>query len=570
MRTFETNPARAFYATHRIYSRRTWLTWSDVEQLLVGARARARKPATYARLDAMVKVARLRGRGGSRVVNRRRSVATVPIPHRTLAEIAAELNQERTQSPLSSSQPEGSNATTTTHRDHQGAVMTAETQTEQPETGGADVDTVIRRIQKILNFTKAGATHSEAEADNAMKMAQKLAMAHNLDLAQIEAAQNKTANAPIIERVKDKVAGRAVYNWQRQLAKYVAEAWFCYYMVSERQEWRPAHVKHKGKTYTAEERSALTWEERRVIESEGEWKDGRYQNTKAHIFVGRLGNVMTAQLMFQYLTQVIEDSLPITDNSQRLSRSAVSWREGCADRLCERLAQRRADLIKEHDARIKEEMAAVRADFEAKRTANKVPMGLPANEKLETKAAFEDHGADAYDRSGPKPKGEEQDRPEPVAGDDWTPGDGIEPEPEESPGTAMVLASIFDQSERDANYEVAHNLEAGTLVRWRREYEESQAKAAEAAAKGEVESIEEPVKQETDRQRKARERREAEERAKSRRRWARESATEARREAARDAKRDHRAYYAGARKADDIGLDTQIAEEGKHAPKKLG
>lgn len=461
------------------------------------------------------------------------------------------------------------------------------TDTTQPAESATDMDKVISRIQKILSRANTGSGTTEAEADTALKMAQELALRHNLDLAAIEAsaAQSNNPNAPA-ERVKDEIQGRAMYKWQRQLAKYVAEANFCYHLVQERTEWVKAQyeldaewlvngkpnveAKHLQKRVDADTYHEMKWEDRNMYHRA---VDGRRKTTHKHIFVGRKGNVVTAQLMFQYLTQTIEDLVVVEmnlTNAQRLSRSAMSWKEGAADRLCERLASRRQDLIAKHDARVKQEEADRQADRKRAHEEKlaKEPKKLTADHDTEVKAAFEGMDADAYDHSGDKPELEEQDRPEEDE-EPWTPeGEEI---PEEETGTALVLASVFDETEREANYELAHNMEPGTLARWRKEREEARRLAEEEAAKEEaeeeLEEVEKPVKQETERQRNARLKREEREYQAQRRRWAREDAAEARRNAREWAKRDHSAYRKGAEKGKSIGLDTQI--KGGKDPKKL-
>lgn len=444
----------------------------------------------------------------------------------------------------------------------------------------ADIDKVVARIQKLLSRTKDGSGTTEAEADTALKMAQELAMRHNLDMAAIEAsASSSNANAPV-ERVKDELKGRAMYKWQRQLAKYVAEANFCYHLVHQRSEWqadryvpdkhlvaaRGKSVDEFPKSLTQSEYWELPWEEQQFFNL----ISGRYKTTNKHIFVGRKSNVITAQLMFQYLTQTIEDlvvkEMDLT-NAERLSRSAMSWKEGAGDRLCERLAARRKDLIAKHDARVQAEEADRKAAVEkARQEAANKPKGLPANHETEVKAAYASAADQAFDLTDQDQGPSEPDRPEVEDEEPWTP-EGEEALVPET-GTALVLASVYDENERDANYELAHNLEPGSLAKWKREREEAQRKAAEEVAEEVIEDVEQPVKQETERQRKARIAREEREYQANRRRWAREDAAQARREAREYAKRDHRAYRAGAEKGKDIGLDLQV-NAGKEA-KKLG
>jgi hypothetical protein len=447
------------------------------------------------------------------------------------------------------------------------------------ETPTADLDKVIGRIQKLLSRTKDNAGTTEHEADTALKMAQELALKHNLDMAAIEASGPSSITNPDNERVKEAMTGKAMYKWQRQLAKYVAEANFCYHLIRERNEWQPPMYEldeewldDKGKPTgdAAGMSKRISGPDRKKLDSYDKIQmyyratDGRYKKVFTHIFVGRKGNVVTAQLMYQYLTATIED-LAFTEmnltNAQRLSRSAMSWKEGCADRLCERLASRRRDLMAAHDAKVKADEAERQAAREraAKAKAAATPKQLNPSRAGEAAAAMDNLARGSFDLSDTADAPEEAERP--VVDDTaepWVPEGDVAPEPEES--NALVLASVYDASEREANYEIAHGLEPGTLARWRREREEADLKRAEEQANQTVEEVEQPVKQETERQRKARERREAEEAEKRRRRWARESEADARREAREWAKRDHSAYRMGAQKGADIGIDTQIAK----------
>ena len=302
--------------------------------------------------------------------------------------------------------------------------------TDEAETTTVDMDAVIAKIQKLISLTKG--THSEAEADTAMRRAQELMMKHGLDMAALEAADPSKKDT--VERVKETQRARVKYHWQRQLAKYVAEAHFCYHLI--RTQWVDA-----------------------VWGSEGQWdydksrgyKPGHYE--KSHVFVGRKGYVITAQAMFWYLTQTIEDNVPIKDNHQRLSNAAFSWKEGCADRLCERLSERRKDLIEKNDAAAKAAHADNLAEFKRRQAEKEAatPKQLPAHRPSEVAAAFAGVGAGARNAVRPAPEGDEEpERPEIDPDDTWTP-QGEQPEEEPDPGHAMVLASVFDDAERDAN-----------------------------------------------------------------------------------------------------------------------
>lgn len=415
--------------------------------------------------------------------------------------------------------------------------------------GSEEMKRVIDRVQKLLTRSKTSRGNSESEAETAMRLAQDLMSKYNLDMAEIEAASTNKETAA--ERVKEETKGRAMYKWQRQLAKYVAEANFCYHIIKSGYTWVPRHWSDEEPV----EGAGLYSRFNGVVPEGIKYVAGRNKLTIAHVFVGRKANVITAQLMYNYLTQAIEDAVPVENNAQRLSRSAMSWKEGCADRLCERLAKKRKDLIEKHDLEVKAEQERVMAEYEARQTG--VPKQLEGNPGAEVKAAIEEMGAEAYDSSGPKSEGEDQERPEPDKADSWNPADA-QKRPEGPATTSMVLASVYDEREREANWEKAHDLPPGWLAQRRADELERDRKQAEEDAKRELGDVEKPIKEETEKQRLSRERREAEEASKQRLKWARENERDQRRFQREWAKKDHAAYYAGASKGDAIGIDVQI------------
>lgn len=471
-----------------------------------------------------------------------------------------------------------------------------------------DMDKVIARIQKLFaRSSHAGANRggaTEAEAETAMRLAQELMSKYNLDMAAIESAARPDANAGA-QRTKEEVSSRTRYEWQRQLAKYVAEAHFCYHLIKEE--------------YVKDADGRMIWLR---------GGEGKAKKTKKHIFVGRTANVIAAQMMFHYLVDTVERLAPTEDNRVKVGRvghgaykdddyrikivdgpngprfqrcdahdastiydtiseaaaaivghtangyvffnlgeasTAESWKKGASDRLCERLAQRRKDLIEQHDARVRqaEEDAKVeqaRRGAEAKVASER---RLGANEQAEADAVVDALRAGAR-RAAAAPSGLDAEQP-PECEDDatWTPGQYAEVEPTVST-TALVLASAYDASEQEANYELAHGMEPGTLAKRRaaqekreREWEERQ--AARAAA-GESIEREEPVREETEKERLRREAREAKELAANRKRWARESEREWRKQERALAKVDHRAYREGQDRGGKIGLDAQVRE----------
>jgi len=402
-----------------------------------------------------------------------------------------------------------------------------------------NIDAVIRKIQKLLSRTKDGRGATDEESDTAMKIVQGLMAKYNLDMATVDAAGSSAEDMGAV-RVEEKSASRARFKWQRELAKYVAEANFCLHII--RMESR------KGAD------GFIAW-----------GSDGRRVKRAVHRFIGRKANVITTQLMFDYLCRAVEDNVPITDKGERFSRSASSWKEGCAAKLCERLALRRADLMAEHDAKVKAEEEAFYA-AQAKARLQK-RLGAGAREPTPEEIA-EEMKRGAYDRTGRKAQQPpaDPDRPE-VVKDDWTPGAGAEPEPEveaQLPATALVLSSVYDEREHEANWEMAYGYEPGTLARRRAQREaeereeEQQRLIDEAEGKKEPAAESEPEPVETQRQRQRRLAREAKEYEKKRRRWAREDERTLRKEMKEHARRDHSAFSAGMKKGEKIGLDPQV------------
>lgn len=475
----------------------------------------------------------------------------------------------------------------------------------------ADLDKVVQKIQKLFELAgRSGARGAtEAEADTATRRAQELMARYNLDVAAIEAASREAADAGAASRVKEEQGRRTGKAWQRQLAKYVAEAHFCYHLIRVDKDW----------------------------DDEARSGHGGWRKKAVHVFVGRKANVVTAQMMFAYLVDAVEGLAPPAEpgadtrvvvdktywgtyrgdgysvravsgeevgrgvkvaflrlDDNRGERGEVyetvgeavrrcvgfatngykffnmgeastseSFKKGCADRLCERLAQRRADLIATHDARVKQAEADARAEAERAAQARTRTLGADAGAEkaargAAARAAVEGLAAEA--RRAPGPDGEAPaPRPE-VDDEDWAPP--VSDDASADPGAAMVLASVYDKSESEANYELAHDMEPGTLARWRRESEareaERAARRAEAEATATVDAAEEPVREETEKQRAARKRREAAEMVARRCRWAREDARESRKAEREYARVDHSAYRSGAKAGEKVGLDPQV------------
>lgn len=174
---------------------------------------------------------------------------------------------------------------------------------------------IIAKIQKLLAL---GQSSNEAEATLAMARAQELLAKYNLEYAQV--ADAHVAGGTVEEkREKTRISRSAKYAWQVQLWKAIAEANFCWHWVVEVFE---------GKRGTSKVTSKV--------------------HVKRHMILGRESNVLACRIMGEYLEDTIERILPY-NNNERMSRSANSWKKGCAERLAERV-EAQAEKRKKDDA----------------------------------------------------------------------------------------------------------------------------------------------------------------------------------------------------------------------------
>lgn len=171
-------------------------------------------------------------------------------------------------------------------------------------------DSLIEKIKKLFALAQRknnndGSTN-EAEASAAMAMAQQLLTKYNLDVKTIQDSEKKdsaaTASGP---REKRQVKRSAMYRWQQTFWGRLAKVNYCFHWTVEVTEPR---------------------------------KDNPYRKVKRHVVLGSEANVAVVTVMGEYLTETIERLLPY-DNREALSNSAISWREGCAERLIQRVEE---------------------------------------------------------------------------------------------------------------------------------------------------------------------------------------------------------------------------------------
>ena len=181
-------------------------------------------------------------------------------------------------------------------------------------------DSIVRKIQLLLNLGQRS-EGNEAEAAAAMARAQELLARYNLDLftVQDKVVAGGTAEREV-ESKRDYASGKrsAMYKWQQKLVRALAEANFCVYWAVEVRE--RAYIPPKNR------KSYLDYDENGM---------GDVQ-VKRHKVLGRLANTAGVMIMVDYLLDTIEWLLPYPQ-TERLSRNANLWREGCADRLVERV-----------------------------------------------------------------------------------------------------------------------------------------------------------------------------------------------------------------------------------------
>lgn len=176
------------------------------------------------------------------------------------------------------------------------------------------------KIRKLMNLAKDGGA-TEGEASVAMEKAREIMAANNLSMAQLEASGKSGGEGSA--RLKSGMKGKALYKYQQSLMATIADTNFCAVLV------------------------------------DSERRGNRYIDT-GYTVIGREVNVAAVANMFDYLNASLERIVTphLESNSQRLSRWAVSFKEGAAQRLAERLRER-------HQEKLAEQSAAARAQREA-------------------------------------------------------------------------------------------------------------------------------------------------------------------------------------------------------------
>jgi hypothetical protein len=171
---------------------------------------------------------------------------------------------------------------------------------------------LIERIKKLMALAADGSGASEAEAASASAKVQELLAEHNLEMSTFGGTGEGA------QRGKGRRVGNAAYKHQRDLMAAIAEVNFC-------DQW--------------------------VVDDFKTVAHGRQQKTKSYVIIGRQINIDATVRMFDYLMETIERIAPYT-NAERMSKSALSWKLGCSERLQARLRERARRLRTESDAKV--------------------------------------------------------------------------------------------------------------------------------------------------------------------------------------------------------------------------
>ncbi len=228
----------------------------------------------------------------------------------------------------------------------------------------ADQLSVIGKVEKLLRL--AGKNPNEAEAAAASAKAMELLEAYSLDMSTVEKNSGDAG-----KRTEEKLIG-GFYEFERDLWARIAELNFCWYWSQHTRVWvtkrdekaydllAAAHgVREDGKP------KYPTWEMQALS------KKKKLKNQ--HRLVGRVVNVKSTIAMAGYILGAVErltrERLAVrvhwdptsqfktqaqAMNAQLWSRWAVSYREGIAQRVAEKLYDRRQSILAEEKARKEE------------------------------------------------------------------------------------------------------------------------------------------------------------------------------------------------------------------------
>lgn len=201
------------------------------------------------------------------------------------------------------------------------------------------------QIEKLMRL--AGNNDNEHQAAEALKKAQALMLAYNLDVAVIEQMSGASA-----KRADDMVRG-GQHKYQRALWGHIARLNFCMHWTQKNRAGRPGGppIRYKGHLFVHE-----------------------------HRLVGREVNVVASKNMAIYICGTIdrlcEERFLTTNYFALTSSDAIAYREGIADRIIEKIEERRKVQIDEEKRAARK--AAKEAAEKGLSTATAVTIGSVA------------------------------------------------------------------------------------------------------------------------------------------------------------------------------------------------
>lgn len=176
---------------------------------------------------------------------------------------------------------------------------------------------IIERLRKLMSLTESANQHEAALAAERM---QAVMQEYNLTQADIGRGDEGPEDPTKVTREKRDHNATALYTYQRDLMAIIARNNFCIHSIVRRRFDSPMGRYERWDSETG----------KRIPQA----------HRKVHLLIGRSENVTAATLMYDYLTATMHRLLPFTGTDRR-STAARLWLAGCAEVLCERLAQQR-------------------------------------------------------------------------------------------------------------------------------------------------------------------------------------------------------------------------------------
>ncbi len=177
----------------------------------------------------------------------------------------------------------------------------------------AKAERAIEKVRKLLALATNNPNEEEATAASAKAM--EILEAHNLDMATVEQGSKPKHN-----RGRETLKG-GLYQWQRELWDAVARLNFCYY--------RFVRGLQRGQSYQ-------------------------------HILIGRKDNVVSTEVMAEYLQHTVERlareyGKQVYPGQSCFIRELIAYREGISDRLIRRLWELRQKRLDDEKRKQREE-----------------------------------------------------------------------------------------------------------------------------------------------------------------------------------------------------------------------